>query len=89
MLNKGWIKIAPGKNPQIRVDDIKKIPIAKTYKNTFIVKNIVENVIDILNNIDSRSIIVSLAEIDKLVYILYDLSENEIKIIEQCMNYGL
>ena len=39
MKEKNWIKIIPGKNPQIRVDSVKKIPICinqKSYNNQII-----------------------------------------------------
>lgn len=89
MLNKGWIKIAPGKNPQIRVEDIKKIPIARASKDAYTVKHIIGNVVDVLANIDSDSASSYLISIDKLVYTLYGLSDNEIKIVEQSIDYNL
>ena len=83
MLNRGWIKIAPGKTPQIRVDDVKKIPIATIYTSkqneiSELVKNIIQNKSS-YNSYDTSKLE---KEIDKLVYELYGLTEEEVKVVE-------
>lgn len=80
MLNKGWIKIAPGKTPQIRVDDVKKIPIATLYTSkqneiSELVKNIIQN----KNSYDTSKLE---HEIDYHVYDIYGLTEEEIGVVE-------
>jgi len=83
MKEKNWIKIIPGKNPQIRVDSVKKIPICinqKSYNNQII--GLVDQILKAkqLNPmVDTSSLDL---EIDKLVYQIYGLTEEEIKIVE-------
>ena len=83
MKEKNWIKIVPGKNPQIRVDSVKKIPICinqKSYSN-----QIVKLVDQMLKAKQLNPMIETSAlevEIDKLVYQIYGLTEEEIAIIE-------
>ena len=84
MLNRGWIKIAPGKTPQIRVDDIKKMPIAKEiYRFQNSIVKIVDEIIAFKKanpNHDTSSLE---RQIDAIVYDIYGLTDAEIKIIEQ------
>ena len=83
MKEKNWIKIIPGKNPQIRVDSVKKIPICinqKSYNNQII--GLVDQILKAkqLNPmVDTSSLDL---EIDKLVYQIYGLTEEEINIVE-------
>ena len=82
MLNKGWIKIAPGKNPQIRVEHIKKIPISSNYISDAIIKELSEKAKEIMHmNYKGTSHI--LEEINSIVYRIYGLSSNDINIIEE------
>lgn len=86
MLNKGWIKIAAGKNPQIRVEDIKKIPIPKDYHSPIFFNSIVKAVSIILNTDSSVTYSEAIKQIDKLIYNLYHLEDSEIKKIEnECL----
>lgn len=83
MLNKGWIKLAAGKNPQIRIEDIKRIPISHSFHSPTFFKEIVECVSSILKINDTKLFMEKLTQIDKLIYKLYDLEDNEINIIEK------
>ncbi len=84
MLNRGFIKMAPGKTPQIRVEDIKKIPIAYAHDDTkdLIAKKVLE-IIEIMNSNSNKDISESDKSINSLVYQLYGLTDAEIKIIEE------
>ena len=69
--------------PKVLVDDLNKIPIP-ILTNEFITSSIslVNNIIE-LKRIDVNADTTSLeAEIDQLVYQLYELSEDEIRIVE-------
>lgn len=84
MLNKGWIKIAPGKNPQIRVEHIKKIPISCNHNSEKVINKLagIANLIINPNYQDKDHI---LKEMNYIVYKIYELSDNEINIIEKSM----
>ena len=83
MKEKKWIKIAPGKNPQIRVDDVKKTPVCQMkekVKNSIVKK--VDMILSSKNKNPSADTSALEHEIDHLVYQHYGLTEDEIKIIE-------
>ena len=84
MLQKGWIKIAPGKTPQIRVDDVKKIPIVfgKDCEMNIIVK-IVDEIIILKKKDPQKDTSILEKQIDEIVYKIYGLTDAEIKVIEQ------
>ena len=67
MLNKGWIKLAAGKNPQIRIEDIKRIPISYSFHSPTFFKEIVECVSSILKINDTKLFMEKLTQIDKLI----------------------
>ena len=76
-------KAKKGMFPKVLVDDLNKIPIP-ILTNEFITSSIslVNNIIE-LKRIDVNADTTSLeAEIDQLVYQLYELSEDEIRIVE-------
>ena len=81
--------------PQIMIKDILKFPIPKTDENVEKrMASLVENMLELHKKLDSaklssekemiqRRIDATDAEIDKLVYELYDLTEEEIAIVEE------
>ena len=84
MLNRGWIKIAPGKTPQIRVDDIKKMPIAKEiYRFQNSIVKIVDEIIALKKTNPNHDTSSLERQIDAIVYKIYDLTDAEIEVIEQ------
>ena len=82
MLNKGWIKIAPGKNPQIRVEHIKKIPISCNYNSEKVI-NKLAGIAKLIMNADCEDKNLILKEMNSVVYKIYGLSDNDINIIEK------
>lgn len=83
MREKNWIKIVPGKNPQIRVDNVKKIPINMSNLNRTDIVLGVEEILKSkeINPLADTSILES--TIDHMVYELYGLTEEEIRIVEE------
>lgn len=83
-------KATKGAFPKILVKDIKEFPIPNLYNcNTDEIKQLVNNILEITNNADyfkdeqlQKQVSEYQSEIDKLVYQLYNLNEEEIKIIE-------
>jgi len=72
---------------QIKPSVLELIPVSKTF-NTEIVANIEDLTIKIINKVKNKnsSYLSETNEIDSLVYRLYDLSQEEIKIIEETVN---
>lgn len=83
MKEKKWIKIAPGKNPQIRVDDVKKAPVCQMKqheKNSIAYK--VDMILSTKNTNPSADTSSSESEIDRLVYHFYGLTYDEVLIVD-------
>ena len=82
MREKKWIKIAPGKNPQIRVEHVKKIPICLNEHSKDHIVNIVDQIIITRLKAPSSDTLFLESEINRLVYQLYGLTDDEINIVE-------
>ena len=79
VLEKGYLNIKSGKTPQIRVTDIKELPI-KSIKNQLQFINLVEKILIGKENDEDCSIFEQ--QIDNLVYKLYELSYEEVLVVE-------
>lgn len=67
--------------PKIKIGEFRELPVFKDLSKAS--KMLAQKVSDLLNNIDVKSLSTSLEnEIDRIVYELYDLTEEEIKIVE-------
>ena len=82
MRERQWIKIVPGKTPQIRVDNIKKIPIR-------IEENVTKKISTMVDQVHKNKVSSSQAnttalerKIDILVYLLYGLTWDEVQTVE-------
>ncbi len=75
-------KASKGAFPKILVYDIKNFPLPKSIKNDRLL-TLVNEVIEIKNLNPEADITALEAEIDQMVYELYGLTEDEIKIVEQ------
>ena len=83
MREKNWIKVIPGKNPQIRVDSVKKIPICMIQKSyTGQIIRLVDKMLEAKQSDPLVDTSVIESRIDQLVYQIYGLTEEEIKIVE-------
>jgi hypothetical protein len=77
------IRMEVGKQPQIRLNDLKKIPIKNIDTNTENeISNIVHQILTAKKSNPNADTIILEQQIDQLVYELYGLTEEEIKIVE-------
>ena len=67
--------------PKIRVEEFKKLPVPNQVNESPISK-LVEQILEVKKNDPSANTISLESEIDRLVYQLYGLTEEEIKIVE-------
>ncbi|TGL17919.1 class I SAM-dependent DNA methyltransferase [Leptospira yanagawae] len=81
-LNKPIIKNDEGKQPQIRLGDLKNLPI-KIADNRLLIKieKLVDKILDLKFREDSSEAITYEKQIDELVYKLYNLTEEEIEFV--------
>ncbi len=81
-IEKGYLNIKPGKTPQIRVTDIKKIPIKfdQNFKKKEKIINLVKSILHKKKQDKDTTDLEK--EIDQKVYELYGLTEEEIEIVE-------
>ena len=74
-------KSSKGIFPKLLIDDIKRLPIIDADKETISkINKLVKSILNKKENNEDTNLIQK--EIDKIVYGLYNLNENEIKIIE-------
>ena len=84
MKEQNWIKLVPGKTPQIRVDDVKKIPIyIKEQRQQQPIIDLVDKILAAKKADPNSDTSEAEREIDKLVYALYGLTEEEIAVVEK------
>jgi len=82
MRERNWIKVAPGKNPQIRVSDVKNIPILVNDESKTGIISYVDDLLGAKRNNPSADTSVLEIGIDFLVYHLYGLTYDEILIVD-------
>ena len=76
------IRMEPGKQPQIRLEDIKTLPIKMTSEEKPFI-NLAEKILTSKYVTPEIRTVNLEKEIDKMVYKLYGLTEEEIEIVEK------
>ena len=79
-LSTNVIRGGNGKTPQIKISDLKRIPIALANDDDF------DKVIDLSDKLQERFTEDEYSELNKLVYKIYGISEEQVKYIEKAMN---
>jgi len=69
--------------PKIRLEEFKNLPIPKNMNDSNQLGGLVEDILNIKSQNPNADTSILLMELDKIVYLLYELTDEEIKIVEE------